>query len=118
MVLHSARRRKKCTYPELVGPRSRAMLVVLAMEVGGRWSDDTRSFVSQLARARARHETAILQKCAEQAWRMRWGAMLSCAAAKAVATSLLGLRCAHGPDGDTPSTWEIEGEFRHVGLAP
>ena len=29
-------------------------------------------------------ETAILQKRAGQAWRMRWGAMLSCAAAKAV----------------------------------
>ena len=46
------------------------------------------------------------------------GAMLSCAAAKAVATSLLGLRCAHGSDGDTLSTWEVEGELRHVGLAP
>ena len=118
VVLQSARRRKERTYPELVGPRSRARLVVLAMEVGGRWSDEMRSFVSQLARARARHETAILQKRAEQAWRMRWGAMLSCAAAKAVATSLLGLRCAHGSDGDTPSTWEVEGEHRHVGLAP
>ena len=54
----------------------------------------------------------------EQAWRMRWGCMLSCAAAKAVAMSLLGLRGTHGSDGDTPSTWEIEGEHRHAGLAP
>ena len=23
----------------------------------------------------------------------------------------LGLRCAHGSDGDTPSTWEVEGEL-------
>ena len=85
------------------------------MEVGGRWSDETRSFVSQLVRARARHETAILQKRAEQAWRMRWGSMLSCVAAKAVATSLLVLRCAHGSDGDTFSTSEVEGEHRHAG---
>ena len=88
------------------------------MEVGGRWSAETRSFVSQLARARARHETAVLQKRAEQAWRMRWGAMLSCAAAKAVATSLLGLRCAHGSDGHTPSICDVEGDHRYAGLAP
>ena len=118
VALQSARRRKERTCPELVGPRSRARLVVLAMEVGGRWPDETRSFVSQLARVRARYETAILQKRAEQAWRKRSGAMLSCAAAKAVATSFLGLRCVHGSDGDTPSTWEVEGGFRHVGLAP
>ena len=33
----AARRRKERTYPELVGPRGRARLVVLAGEVGGRW---------------------------------------------------------------------------------
>ena len=35
-----ARRRKERAYPELVGPRSRAKLVVLAGEVGGRWSEE------------------------------------------------------------------------------
>ena len=116
VVLQVARRRKERTYPELVG--ARAWLVVLAMEVGGRWSGETTSFVTQLARAKVRHETAILQKRTEQAWCVRWGAMLSCGVAKAVATSLLGLRCAHGFDGDTPSTWDVEGEHRHAGLAP
>ena len=35
VALRAARRRKEATYPELVGPHSRAKLVVVAMEVGG-----------------------------------------------------------------------------------
>ena len=34
----SAKRKKVRAYPELVGPNSRAQWVVLAVEVGGRWS--------------------------------------------------------------------------------
>ena len=67
--------------PELVGPRSRARLVVLAMEVGGR----------QLAKARCRREVPLLRKRVGQAWRLRWGAILGCAVARAVAASLLEL---------------------------
>ena len=88
VVLQAARRRKERTYPELVGPRTRARLVVLAVEVGGRWSNETRSFLAQLAKARSRVEPKLFRRRAEQAWRMRWGAILSCAAAKAVAVSL------------------------------
>ena len=58
-------------------------------EVRGRWSAEMRTFVAQLAKAKVRQEPRLLQKRAEQAWRMRWGAILSCAAAKAVATCLL-----------------------------
>ena len=61
-----ARRRKARTYPELVGPHRRARLVVLAVEVGGRWSDETRSFLSQLAGAKARGETSLMRRRAEQ----------------------------------------------------
>ena len=39
------------TYPELVGPRRRAPLVVLGIDVGGRMSMETTSFLSQLAKA-------------------------------------------------------------------
>ena len=42
VALQVAKRRKVATYPELVGPGIRAKLVVLAVEVGGRWSDETR----------------------------------------------------------------------------
>ena len=103
--------------PELVGRGSRARLIVLAIEVGGRWSPELQSFV-QLAKSKAREQPFLLQKRFEQAWRMRWGAFLACAAAKAVATCLLELRCAHGADGHTPQAWEVEADHRHMGLAP
>ena len=74
MVLHGARRRQERTYTELVGPRRRARLVVLGIEVGGRVSTEKASFLSQLAKTRARQETALMRRRAEQAWRMRWGA--------------------------------------------
>ena len=76
VVLAQARRKKERTYRELVGPKSRARLVVLAGEVGGRWS---RVFLRLLARAKARSEPLILWKRVEQAWRMRWAAILACA---------------------------------------
>ena len=44
-----------------------------AVEVGGRWSAEMRTFVAQLAKAKFREEPHLLQKSAEQAWRMRWG---------------------------------------------
>ena len=53
VALQVARRRKERTYPELVGPRTRSRLVVLAGEVGGRWSGETCTFVRLLAKAGA-----------------------------------------------------------------
>ena len=43
--LEVARRRKEARYPELAGDRGRARLVVLAGEVGGRFSDETAQFL-------------------------------------------------------------------------
>ena len=117
VALKAAKRKKVRTYPELVGPNSRAQLVVLAAEVGGRWSNETRAFLSQLAKARAREEVPLMRRRAEQAWRLRWGAILGCAAAKAVASSLLDLCHSHGGDGATPTTFDVECDFRHAGLA-
>ena len=48
VALQAARKRKERTFPELFGPRGRAQLVVVALEVGGRWSEETRKFVSAL----------------------------------------------------------------------
>ena len=56
VALVAARRRKERTCPELTAPRSRARLVVLAMEVGGRWSPEALTFIRLLAKAKARHE--------------------------------------------------------------
>ena len=111
-TLAVARRRKERTFPELVGRRGRARLVVLVGEVGGRWSFETRAFLSQLARAKSRHEPHILRQRVQQAWCSRWQAILSCAAAKAFARSLLELREAVGADGDTPASHDVLRNFQ------
>ena len=59
-ALVRARRRKERTYPELVVRRARARLVVLAGEVAGRWSEETRVFIRLLARAHTRNETTLM----------------------------------------------------------
>ena len=91
---------KELTYPELVAHRARARLVVWAGEVNGRWSEETRMFLSLLAKARARSETPVMRCRVEQAWRLRWGAMLACTAARTLAASLLDMRLGGGVDGD------------------
>ena len=77
VAISMAQRRKERRYPELVGRRARSRLVVLAVEVGGRWSPTTQHFISALARTRARCEGLLLRRRAEQAWRLRWGAWSS-----------------------------------------
>ncbi len=116
-ALITARRKKERVCPELIGPHGRVRLVVLAGEVGGRWSDETRSFISQLAKAKSRAEPFLLRRRMEQVWRLRWGAILSCAA-RAFASSLLDRRTALGSDGATPLSHEVEGDFRHSGSGP
>ena len=60
-----ARRTKTRTYPELSGDGGRARLVVLALEVGGRWSHEAWSFVRCLSFARAREEPDVLRRRAQ-----------------------------------------------------
>ena len=116
-VLEVARRKKEATYPELVAPRARARLVVWACGVNGRWSEKTRAFLSLLAKAKARSETPVMRRRVEQTWRMRWGAMLACTAARAFAASLLNLRLGGGADGEVPTTLEVVNEARYAGLS-
>ena len=113
---HRARKKKETTYPELVRPDSRARLVVLALEVGGRWSQEARTFVQLLAQARARSEPPLMRRRMEQAWRLRWYSVLSCAAARAFAASLLELRGGHGADGQVPPAHDVEREQLYAGL--
>ena len=42
VALWAAQSRKERTYPGLGGPRQRAQLVVVAVKVGGHWSEKTR----------------------------------------------------------------------------
>ena len=88
-ALRAARRRKERTYPELAGENRRARLVVLGMEVGGRWSSEAWTFVRLLAQARTRGEPAILRKAATAAWHRRFVGILAVAAQRAFAESLL-----------------------------
>ena len=71
-ALSEARRRKQLACPELSGTQGRVWLVVLAAEVGGRWSDEARASVSQLAKAKARAVPRVLAGRARQAWQHRW----------------------------------------------
>ena len=52
-ALKQARRLKETTCPELSGEGGRARLVVLAAEVGRRWSEETAQFLRALAKAHA-----------------------------------------------------------------
>ena len=114
-VLVEAWRRKERTYPELLLPGSRARLVVLALETGGRWSEAL-AFVRLLAKAKARSEPQLMRKRVEQAWRFRWLSLLGCAAARSFASSLLELRGSGGSDGPIPSSHEVEGDHCRLGL--
>ena len=112
-----ARRRKARTYPELAGLHGRARLVVLAVEVGGRWSHEAQCFIT-LARAKARGETELMRRRAEQSWRLRWGhSWLALSFDRAVASTMLELPGARGADGDTPAPQDVERDCRFGGLA-
>ena len=50
--------------------------MVLALEVGGRWSQEARTFVQLLAEARTRSEPLLMRRRMEQA-RRRWFSILS-----------------------------------------
>ena len=84
-AMTQARRRKERTYPELAQVHGRARLVVVACEVGGRWSREALSFVHSLSKAKARSEPEEFREVVERAWVRRWSSLLACAAARAFA---------------------------------
>ena len=106
--LQTARRRKELRYRELVQSR-RCRLVVLALKVGGRWSDDAVSFVRLLAKAKARTVPQLLRSSARGAFFHRWSGILAVAAQRALAATLLELPvdCAGAVDGDLPALDDV-----------
>ena len=82
--------RKRRRYLEF-GARGRCRLVVLVLEVGGRWGDEALDLVRLLARAKARAAPPLLRRSAQQAWQSRWSGILAVAAHRALAASLLDL---------------------------
>ena len=103
VALLDARRQKERTYPGLLLLRSsRCRLVVLGVEVGGRWSSETADFLRQLARAKARDTPATVRLAYQAALVHRWSGFLTAAAMQAFAASLsalpsAGLFCLDGP---------------------
>ena len=90
VALVAARRRKVARCPELTrgGPQR---LVVLAAEVGGRWSDECQQFLRTLLRLRVQRAPPPLRASAAQGWARRWWSVLSVALQRAVASSALGV---------------------------
>eukprot|EP00435_Cladocopium_sp_Y103_P004285 s556_g1.t1 len=86
-ALHTARRNKERTYPELAAS-GRCRLVVLAMEVGGRCSTEAAQFLRLLAQAKARDVPRPLRQSTIMALIARWSAILTHAAMQAFASSL------------------------------
>ena len=86
-ALRRARARKERTYPELAGEGGRARLVVLAAEVGGRWSNEASQFVRSLTWAKAQSAPESTQTQVAHAWNRRWRKLLACTAAKSFANT-------------------------------
>ena len=66
-----ARRDKETKYAELVAG-NRCHLVVIALETGGRWSDEAVEFVDMLGEGRAREAFPVLRRSVHLAWGRRW----------------------------------------------
>ena len=80
---------KAVKYPELCNSQ-RVRLMVLASEVGGRWSDASLDFVRRLAAAKAAGAPPPLREATATALQARWWALLAVATQDALAATLLG----------------------------
>ena len=87
LALTQAEERKSRTYPEF-GQQGRCKLVVLPLEVGGRWSTATQTFLRALARGRALASPSHSRAALAHALQRRWGQMLTVAANTAFSSSL------------------------------
>ena len=86
------RRDKEMKYPELL-TGGRCRLVVVAIETGGRWSNEAVDFVWHVAGAKALEVPSYTTQQVALAWGRRWTRMLSTACAVAFAASLLLVNC-------------------------
>ena len=88
VAIKEAEAYKKRKYPELVHS-TRCRLVVLAGEVGGRWSAETVRFIEELAKHRSQNAPPRLRKSTQLAWENRWWGMLAVAAQDSLAATLV-----------------------------
>ncbi len=92
-ALKVAVERKNSTYREAQESEGQVKLQTLACEVGGRWHSDCVDWVGRLAKMKASAELPHLQRAAEFAWHSRWWSLLSVAAQRAFALSLIEVDC-------------------------
>ena len=95
-VLARAREEKERKYVELLDA-DRCRPVVIAIEIGGRGSDEALAFVDSLASAR--QGSAVLRRSVHLSWRRHWSRMLSVSCARAFAASLVALPASAPPWG-------------------
>ena len=107
-AIERGERDKARTYHELVNS-DRLLLITLACEVGGRWSDTCRNTIRQLAAAKARAAPQHLRRSAQLAWSSRWWAMLSVSAQGALAAAILddAVSVLDGHDGQEPALTDV-----------
>ena len=109
-ALVAARRRKERTYPEVVGDSRHAKLVVLAGEIGGRFSEETHTFVRLRQGEDSLHSGAVAHPCSPILG-LQVGVSLSLCRSQAFASSLLDRRGHPRADGTTPSGAEVLADF-------
>ena len=114
VALREARKRKEKTYPELCQGKGRAGMVVIAGEIGGRWSEKTKAFLWSLACADASSVPRRMYGSARAAWYKRWTCLLACSSAKAVAHSLLDKESFPGAGDKEPSVNEVVADARFL----
>ena len=90
-VLAQARHDKETTYPELINSR-RCRLIVVAIETGGRWSEEAVEFIRLLACAKAQEVPSHMWWPTTLAWQRHWTRMLSTACSLSFAASWWNLR--------------------------
>ena len=104
-TLHTARQNKQRTDPELLAS-ARCRLVVLGMEVGGRWSQESADFPRLLAQHKARAVPAPSQQTTTTSRISRWSAIFSHAGMHAFVASLLSLPADELANGEgVPPPW-------------
>ena len=63
--------------------------MVLGCETFGRWCEDARSLVREMASLKAREAPPLIRGCAQHAWSNRWWSLMGVGVHRAIAESLL-----------------------------
>ena len=89
--------------------------MVLALEVGGRWSREAWAFVRCLAAAQVREELPLLRRRALVTLHRRFVCILAVASQRAFGESLLEWLSGSRADGAIPSTQSVPADARYAG---